>query len=41
MGRIKDMGKAAVKELMLEWINTFFNEMQLDGFLGWQLDSNF
>jgi len=41
MGGIKDMGQSAVRELMIEWINPFFNKLELDRVVGWQLDSNF
>ena len=36
-GGIKDMGRPAVEELMIEWMNPLLNEEELDRIVAWHL----
>ena len=36
-GGIKGMGRPAVEELMIEWMDSLFNEQELDRIVAWHL----
>ena len=40
-GGIQDLGKPAIEELMIEWLNPLMTQDEADRLVGWHLGMNF